>query len=71
MFVVLQWYYNDRNGKALFPELSSVVGPFSDRAAANKWVDSASTWGGWGKYEHQVESLQAPIESENKNGEQT
>jgi hypothetical protein len=69
MLVVLQWYYNDRDGKALFPELSNVFGPFSNKDIADKWVASASSWGGWGRYEYQIENLQPPVE--NENGEQT
>lgn len=60
MTVVLQWYYNERDGRPIFPELSAVFGPFPDRAAANAWIATASTWGGWGKYEYQVEDLHTP-----------
>lgn len=64
MFVVLQWYYNERDGRPIFPELSAVFGPFPDRAAADEWVKTASTWGGWGRYEHQIETMYAPTPPE-------
>lgn len=58
MNVVLQWYYDGRNGPPVFPELAGVFGPFQDRDAANEWIKSASDWGGWGRYEYQIEELQ-------------
>ena len=60
MFVVIQWYYNDRDGKAMFPELSGAYGPFPDAKSANTWIETAETWGGWGRYEYQVTQLYAP-----------
>lgn len=60
MVVVLQWYYNERDGRAIIPEITGVFGPFADKAAADKWLETASTWGGWGRYEYQVESLYTP-----------
>jgi hypothetical protein len=60
MVVVLQWYYNERDGRpgrAIMPELSAVFGPFLDKTAADTWVDGAEKWGGWGEYKYQVEKL--------------
>ena len=62
-FVALQWYYNEREEKCIIPELSAVFGPFPDRALADQWVSTASTWGGWGKYEYQVEEMYTPTEN--------
>ncbi len=61
MVVVLRWYYDGRDGTPILPELSGVFGPFPDRAAANKWISTASTWGGWGEYKYQVEDLHTPV----------
>lgn len=60
MFVAIQWYYNDRDGKAMFPELSGTFGPFPDADSAREWIDKAETWGGWGRYEYQVSELYTP-----------
>lgn len=60
MFVVLRWYYNDRDGKAILPELSGAFGPFTDADLAKDWIRSAETWGGWGRYEYEVSELYTP-----------
>lgn len=63
MFVVLQWYYNERYDRPIFPELSNVFGPFADQETADAWTVKASTWGGWGRYEYKVEKLHPPEET--------
>lgn len=62
MVAVLRWYYNERDGRCFQPELSGLFGPFPDAAAANAWIDKQDTWGGWGKYEFQVEPFYPPGE---------
>ncbi len=57
MCVVLRWYYNGRDGTPGFPELACVFGPFKDQGAAKEWVETALNWGGWGRYEYQIEEL--------------
>lgn len=56
-YVVLQWYYDGRDGQPVFPELTATFGPFQDKCAATEWVKKASDWGGWGRYEYQIEEL--------------
>jgi len=66
MFVVLQWFYNDREGKAIFPELSNAFGPFPDSESAKGWIAKADTWGGWGRYEYSITELHTPNSEEPK-----
>ncbi len=61
MVIVICWYYNQRDQSCpIFPEMSGVFGPFADREAANKWVETQDKWGGWGEYKYQVENLVVP-----------
>lgn len=62
MVVVLQWYYDERYGKVIIPEISGVFGSFNDHETANSWIETANTWGGWGKYDYQVKDLYKPNE---------
>lgn len=64
MCVVLEWYYNERDGRPVFPELSGVYGPFADNETAKAWIEKQSTWGGWGPLEFRVEQLHKPTEAE-------
>lgn len=59
-FVVLCWYYNERDGRTVFPELSATFGPFADETAADAWIKTQSGWGGWGRYEYQITPLHPP-----------
>lgn len=60
MFVVLQWYYDERNGKSIIPELSAVIGPFPDQETINRWMNGSEKWSGWGRYEYEIKELQEP-----------
>lgn len=60
--VVLQWHYNERDGKAIVPELNGTFGPFPDREDAEKWITAAPFWTGWGSYEYQIQDLVPPEE---------
>jgi hypothetical protein len=59
-FVVLQWYYNDRDSRCIIPELLATFGPFLSREIAEEWISTATTWGGWGRYEYQTVILNHP-----------
>ena len=59
-FVVLQWYYNGRDGTSILPELTYVFGPFVGMDEANQWKSTAPTWGGWGEYKYEIKKLVTP-----------
>jgi len=61
MFIVISWYFNGRdNPNPIIPEISGVFGPFSDVESATKWADEQLDWGGWGRYEFQIQELISP-----------
>lgn len=62
--VVLQWYYNRRdNDDVVIPDLNAVFGPFENHVEAEKWIKTATTWGGWGEYKYVIKELDKPTEN--------
>lgn len=68
MFVVLCWYYNERDGRIPHPELSGVYGPFPTREDAHAWTKKQSKWGGYGKLVYETQEVSPPTPDEEQYG---